>query len=70
MYNNLTDIFVVHCYQGVSRSTSVIIAYLIKYYQMSFDASLDLIREGRPHAKPNIHFERQLREYYVYLYQK
>jgi protein-tyrosine phosphatase len=52
----------IHCAQGVSRSSSIIIYYLMKRKAMSFDESLKLIRKTRPIASPNSSFENQLRK--------
>lgn len=58
----------VYCFQGKSRSAAVVTAYVMKYYHMSFVSSLNLVRETRPLAEPNLGFivtlrrlERQLK---------
>lgn len=51
----------VHCFYGVSRSSSLIIAYLIKHHGHSFDSALKLIKEKRPIANPNQSFRTQLK---------
>lgn len=38
----------VHCYMGASRSASVIIYYLMKKYNLSYDKSLNFITKKRP----------------------
>jgi hypothetical protein len=53
----------VYCFQGKSRSATVLTAYLMKHYDMSFVTSLTLIRETRPAASPNLGFIVSLRKY-------
>jgi hypothetical protein len=53
----------VHCFAGKSRSTTIMICYLIKYKSMTVDEALQLIRKKRAIAQPNMGFLRQLREY-------
>ncbi|CAC9502421.1 putative putative dual-specificity protein phosphatase [Leishmania infantum JPCM5] len=50
----------VHCMVGVSRSASVVVAYLIKKYGLSQDDAISLIRCTRPVVQPNPGFQRQL----------
>jgi protein-tyrosine phosphatase len=51
----------VHCYQGISRSATIVCAYLIQFHQMSFITALETVRAGRPQAGPNAGFILQLR---------
>lgn len=51
----------VHCHQGISRSASIIIAYLMRERQLSYDAAFDFLKEKRKCVKPNVEFERTLR---------
>ncbi|KAJ7733048.1 protein-tyrosine phosphatase-like protein [Mycena maculata] len=53
----------VHCQQGVSRSPSIVIAYLIRNHAMSYDAALAFVRRKRACAKPNPGFARALVEW-------
>ena len=48
---------------GISRSSTVIIAYLMKYRKMSMDDALDLVVLARPVAQPNAGFLLKLKEY-------
>lgn len=59
LLNNLGGVLV-HCYAGVSRSVSVVIAYLIWKYNMSYNDALNYIRSSRPIANPNPGFAIQL----------
>ena len=36
-----------HCYKGVSRSATVVAAYLIKKYSYSLSQAVNLLREKR-----------------------
>ncbi|KAK1218650.1 hypothetical protein PQX77_018661 [Marasmius sp. AFHP31] len=53
----------VHCQQGVSRSTAIVIAYLIRYRNMSYDEAFQFVLQKRPCAKPNEGFVRALRDW-------
>lgn len=49
--------------QGISRSSSVTIAYLIKWHGMNYDSALKFVKDRRLCAKPNPGFEKTLREW-------
>mmetsp|Transcript_6927 Transcript_6927/g.7597 ORF Transcript_6927/g.7597 Transcript_6927/m.7597 type:complete len:170 (-) Transcript_6927:123-632(-) len=50
----------VHCGQGVSRSTTIVLAYLLTQEKMTFrDAAID-VRSKRPMVNPNNAFMRKL----------
>lgn len=53
----------VHCFAGHSRSASMVIAYLMKYHDMTYDEALDLVKKNRETASPNDGFVTQLRSY-------
>ena len=52
----------VHCWEGRSRSVTVLTAYLIQREEMTREAALRLIRTTRPMARPNDRFMRELEE--------
>lgn len=51
----------VHCNAGVSRSSMVIIAYLICYDNCSYEDAYNLVKNKRPAIQPNAGFVRQLK---------
>lgn len=53
----------VHCVAGVSRSVSLVLAYLIKYSDMSLKSAFEYVRSVRPQVRPNVGFFKQLIEY-------
>ncbi|KAI0345406.1 phosphatases II [Trametopsis cervina] len=53
----------VHCVQGISRSASVICAYLIKEYNYTPAQAIQYVKSRRPYAEPNPGFVTQLGEY-------
>lgn len=55
----------VHCVAGVSRSVSVILAYLVRYQKMTLDDAFKHVKAQRPCALPNIGFWDQLFEWEV-----
>ena len=57
----------VHCFAGVSRSASVVIAYLMKYHKMEFNAAVSFVRAKRPWINPNYGFQAQLRRFGIFL---
>eukprot|EP00906_Rhabdomonas_costata_P015161 RCo021791 len=52
----------INCRMGVSRSCSMVIAYLIHRLGHTYDSALALIRQKRPFVSPNIGFAHQLRQ--------
>lgn len=55
----------VHCTQGMSRSVSFVVAYLIKYHGRSFAEALAHVQRARSCAMPNDGFQRQLQLFEV-----
>jgi dual specificity phosphatase 12 len=51
----------VHCVQGISRSGSICVAYLMRRFSLSYDAALTVARGERPGIDPNPGFAEQLR---------
>ncbi|MCL4148508.1 UNVERIFIED_CONTAM: hypothetical protein GTU68_013577, partial [Idotea baltica] len=53
----------VHCNAGVSRSASVVIAYLMRQYCMTFDEAFRFVKHRRSFIRPNEGFVQQLKLY-------
>ena len=53
----------VHCAAGISRSASVIIAYLIQYEGMTMTDAIRHLKSVRPSVYPNRSFMEQLAEF-------
>jgi protein-tyrosine phosphatase len=53
----------VHCYMGISRSSSCILAYLIKYKGYTFESAYLHVKSFKPDIQPNEGFVQQLRQY-------
>ena len=51
----------IHCNEGQSRSVSVIIYYLMKKHNYTFDDALEYIKKIKADAKPNSAFQKKLR---------
>lgn len=53
----------VHCKMGVSRSASVVLAFLIAFGQLSLADAIDVLLAARPVIRPNRGFRAQLAVY-------
>lgn len=53
----------VHCKQGVSRSASLVIAYLMKSQKMSFQNAYTFLKQKSPSITPNLQLIYQLLEF-------
>lgn len=53
----------IHCHMGISRSVTLLISYLMRYYRMNVQRAIKYLRERRPYIQPNIGFLKQL---YIY----
>lgn len=65
---NPSNRVLVHCNLGISRSTTLILAYLMKTYQATLYEAFKFLRHRRPIVCPNIGFLRQLIEFEYDLY--
>lgn len=54
----------VHCWQGVSRSVSFVVAYLMWKQSVDFNSARDIVRRVRNVARPNLAFQCQLTEWH------
>ena len=53
----------VHCECGVSRSATIVIAYLMWKTHSTFDAAYRFVKKTRPEIDPNNGFRRQLKKF-------
>ncbi|XP_028630821.1 dual specificity protein phosphatase 15 isoform X3 [Grammomys surdaster] len=53
----------VHCFAGISRSTTIVIAYVMTVTGLGWQEVLDAIKASRPIANPNPGFRQQLEEF-------
>lgn len=53
----------VHCNQGVSRSSSIVIGYLMKTFSYSFSEAYGIVKSKRECIQPNAGFMKQLRDW-------
>jgi len=58
----------VHCAAGVSRSATLVIAYLMRKLSVSYLAAREITASSRPVIKPNPAFQRQLKIYERFVY--
>lgn len=52
----------IYCYSGKSRSSTLLIAYMIKALEIPFEKAIAMVKEKRPIVKPNKGFEKQLKD--------
>lgn len=60
----------VHCVAGVSRSATVVIAYLMKYKKLDLRSAFNFCNSLRPVVRPNNGFMQQLINYELQLFGK
>jgi Dual specificity phosphatase, catalytic domain/Leucine rich repeat len=61
-------ICLIHCQMGMSRSSTVVISYLMKYYNMKLDEAYQYVLDKRSNICPNEGFLSQLNELNKKLY--
>ena len=53
----------VHCVAGISRSATIVAAYLIRKCQITTKKAISLLKKQRVQIKPNPGFMKQLQQY-------
>jgi protein tyrosine/serine phosphatase len=59
---NHNESVLVHCYAGVSRSATVVLAYLMIYHNFKLTEALNYVKSIRPHINLNPFFEDYLKK--------
>ena len=59
--NSADENTLVHCQQGISRSATIVTAYLMATNGWTTDRALSFLKSHRPQANPNFGFRNQLR---------
>jgi protein-tyrosine phosphatase len=59
----LNQRIIVNCARGISRSATIVIAYLMYRYKMRLDEAYELLIKLRPQVRPNSNFRYQLKLY-------
>jgi protein-tyrosine phosphatase len=54
----------VHCARGVSRSASIVIAYIMVSKKVSYEEAYNIVRTARKIISPNSNFTAELKEFY------
>ena len=60
---NPTNNILIHCYAGISRSATIVLAYLMKSHHMTLADALAYLTSKRECIEPNAGFMRQLQRY-------
>jgi protein-tyrosine phosphatase len=50
----------VHCFAGVSRSATIVIAYMMQEHGMNYHSAFKFVKSKRPFINPNEGFRTQL----------
>ena len=54
-------ITLVHCYSGISRSSSIVIGYLMNKFNWDYETSYSFLKSKHLKAHPNSNFVNQLK---------
>ena len=66
-YNNNNKAVLIHCWAGISRSTTLVISYVMRKEHMNVQDAIEYVRDKRPCTAPNKGFLNQLNVYHFLL---
>ena len=64
VYENKKNVLI-HCSYGISRSTTILCAFIIKKFGINVQRSLEMIKNKRSIVNPNSGFIEQLNQFYI-----
>ena len=67
---NTKQNILIHCYEGLSRSVSIIYLLLMTLYNLDYNTCYKLVKFKRPNININTGFEKVLREFSKYVFTK
>ena len=53
----------VHCAAGISRSSTILISYIMRKYGVNYEEAYKIVKAKRSCIQPNSGFEKQLRTF-------
>ncbi|EGG20464.1 putative protein tyrosine phosphatase [Cavenderia fasciculata] len=62
-FDNGATALLVHCNAGISRSSTILVGFLMNKFKIPMQRALDVVKEARPSIKPNFGFIKSLLEY-------
>ncbi len=60
----------IHCNAGISRSSTIVLAYLLGIHHMNYEDAYQLLKTARSNIRPNDGFVQQLKEYAAEIMQR
>lgn len=59
--NSQESKILIYCNSGISRSSSILIGYLMNHFNWNYDTAYSFVKSKYPKAYPNINFQNQLK---------
>lgn len=61
---NNNENVLIHCQLGVNRSATMVIVYLMKKFNWTYDEAYKFVKDKRPHIRPHKPMRKQIEEYF------
>lgn len=67
--NSCSNRILIHCEAGISRSATIVIAYLMQYHHQSLKDAYEFVKQRKNNIDPNMNFMQQLIQFEKQIYQ-